>query len=139
MGGGGGGGIVTKESSMTGGVGTYFYCCPELLHRGTKHYGVKVDMYSAGIIFFEMWQPFSTEMERASIFLSKRDESRRTHTHTERERGRERGREGGREGRRREGRRREGRRGEGRRREGRRGEGGRKRERCIIFDANYIF
>jgi len=26
-------------------------------------------MYSAGIIFFEMWQPFSTEMERASIFI----------------------------------------------------------------------
>lgn len=57
----------TRDRSMTGGVGTYFYCCPELLHRGTKHYGVKVDMYSAGIIFFEMWQPFSTEMERASI------------------------------------------------------------------------
>ncbi|TVU15418.1 hypothetical protein EJB05_38939 [Eragrostis curvula] len=36
----------------TGQVGTYFYTAPE------------VDMYSLGVIFFELWHPFATAMER---------------------------------------------------------------------------
>eukprot|EP01113_Clastostelium_recurvatum_P031909 TRINITY_DN4036_c0_g1_i1.p1 TRINITY_DN4036_c0_g1~~TRINITY_DN4036_c0_g1_i1.p1 ORF type:complete len:1747 (-),score=472.23 TRINITY_DN4036_c0_g1_i1:17-5257(-) len=62
--------------SMTSGVGTYFYCSPELLLKTTKHYGSKVDIYSLGIIFFEMWQPFGTEMERADALRTIRQQGK---------------------------------------------------------------
>ncbi|KAG0224647.1 hypothetical protein BGW42_004971 [Actinomortierella wolfii] len=53
--------------SLTTGVGTVFYVSPEVLHGGANgiHYNQKVDMYSLGIIFFEMCYPLSTGMERA--------------------------------------------------------------------------
>ncbi|KAG0039161.1 hypothetical protein BGZ82_009421 [Podila clonocystis] len=53
--------------SLTTGVGTVFYVSPEVLHgaaTGTR-YNQKVDMYSLGIIFFEMCYPLATGMERA--------------------------------------------------------------------------
>ncbi|EAL68916.1 hypothetical protein DDB_G0276829 [Dictyostelium discoideum AX4] len=62
-----------ENLSMTGGVGTPFYCCPEILEKNTKHYGTKVDMYSLGIIFFEMCFQFQTQMERSNILRDLRD------------------------------------------------------------------
>ncbi|KAG0308416.1 hypothetical protein BGZ98_008036 [Dissophora globulifera] len=53
--------------SLTTGVGTVFYVSPEVLH-GTANgvrYNSKADMYSLGIIFFEMCYSLSTGMERA--------------------------------------------------------------------------
>lgn len=57
------------RSSQTGQVGTSFYNAPELIKAACKSiYGVKADIYSFGIIFFEMCHPpFKTEMERYKI------------------------------------------------------------------------
>ncbi|KAG0591417.1 hypothetical protein KC19_1G174500 [Ceratodon purpureus] len=47
----------------TGAVGTYFYTAPEIL-QGWPHIDEKVDMYSLGIVLFELWYQFTTAMER---------------------------------------------------------------------------
>nr|XP_043628551.1 eIF-2-alpha kinase GCN2 [Erigeron canadensis] len=47
----------------TGQIGTYFYTAPEIEQRWPK-IDEKADMYSLGIVFFELWHPFSTGMER---------------------------------------------------------------------------
>ncbi|XP_022100914.1 eukaryotic translation initiation factor 2-alpha kinase 1-like [Acanthaster planci] len=46
-------------------VGTTTYASPEQL-KGSK-YDCKADMFSSGIILFEMFHPFSTQMERAKV------------------------------------------------------------------------
>ncbi|KAF9184078.1 hypothetical protein BGZ51_003580 [Haplosporangium sp. Z 767] len=53
--------------SLTTGVGTVFYVSPEVLHGSATgvRYNSKCDMYSLGIIFFEMCYPLATGMERA--------------------------------------------------------------------------
>ena len=52
------------------GVGTPIYCSPEQETVGLR-YDMKVDMYSLGIIFFEMCNKFNTGMERITVtFLS---------------------------------------------------------------------
>ncbi|KAK9721901.1 eukaryotic translation initiation factor 2-alpha kinase [Basidiobolus ranarum] len=55
------------EDSMTSGVGTTFYVAPEIADKSKygSRYTQKVDIYSLGVIFFEMCCPFSTGMERA--------------------------------------------------------------------------
>ncbi|XP_058102419.1 eIF-2-alpha kinase GCN2 isoform X2 [Magnolia sinica] len=60
----------TAGASMdgTGQVGTYFYTAPEI-EQGWPQVNEKVDMYSLGVVFFELWYPFSTAMER-NIVLS---------------------------------------------------------------------
>lgn len=50
------------DSSHTTGVGTFVYASPEQL-KGS-HYDSKSDMYSVGMLTFELFQPFGTEMER---------------------------------------------------------------------------
>lgn len=47
-------------------IGTYAYIAPELYDDDEKKYvyGKEVDVYSLGIILFEMCYPFNTEMER---------------------------------------------------------------------------
>ncbi|XP_076899148.1 eIF-2-alpha kinase GCN2-like [Bidens hawaiensis] len=47
----------------TGQIGTYFYTAPEIEQRWPK-INEKADMYSLGIVFLELWHPFSTGMER---------------------------------------------------------------------------
>ncbi|KAJ3675400.1 hypothetical protein LUZ60_004442 [Juncus effusus] len=47
----------------TGQVGTYFYTAPEIEQKWPQ-INEKVDMYSLGVIFFELWHPFATAMER---------------------------------------------------------------------------
>lgn len=47
----------------TGQVGTFFYTAPEIEQRWPQ-INEKVDMYSLGVVFFELWHPFATAMER---------------------------------------------------------------------------
>jgi len=51
--------------TRTIGVGTRTYASPEQLAIPPQPYNEKVDIYSLGIILFELFQPFSTGMERA--------------------------------------------------------------------------
>nr|XP_023011887.1 eukaryotic translation initiation factor 2-alpha kinase [Leptinotarsa decemlineata] len=46
-------------------VGTHLYMSPEQLE--SRSYNYKVDIYSLGIILFELLVPFSTEMERGKM------------------------------------------------------------------------
>lgn len=54
----------TADGDMTRSVGTTFYVAPELSSQTRGDYTQKVDMYSLGIIFFEMCFPLKTAMER---------------------------------------------------------------------------
>jgi translation initiation factor 2-alpha kinase 4 len=53
-----------QDGDMTRSVGTALYVAPELSSNMTGSYNDKVDMYSMGIIFFEMCFPLTTAMER---------------------------------------------------------------------------
>ncbi|ORZ07124.1 kinase-like domain-containing protein [Absidia repens] len=61
------------DESMTTGVGTTFYVSPEVMPDPTTgatsgmRYNQKVDMFSLGVIFFEMCYPVSTGMQRAIV------------------------------------------------------------------------
>ncbi|GAA5903646.1 hypothetical protein JCM6882_003009 [Rhodosporidiobolus microsporus] len=59
------------ESDLTSGVGTSLYIAPEMMTRGRQErnvkYSNKIDMYSLGITFFEMWYPFGSGMERVKV------------------------------------------------------------------------
>lgn len=60
-------GSAKARSSQTGCVGTSYYVAPELSERASSsNYGKEADIYSLGIIFFEMLHPpFETSMQRA--------------------------------------------------------------------------
>ncbi|KAI7831059.1 hypothetical protein BX661DRAFT_170235 [Kickxella alabastrina] len=58
------------EDGMTADIGTSSYVAPEVTAKssnGATRYNQKVDMYSLGIIFFEMCYPLLTGMERATV------------------------------------------------------------------------
>lgn len=57
---------------MTRSIGTAMYAAPEI-KSGGGDYNEKVDMYSLGIIFFEMCYPLSTAMERHHVLLKLRE------------------------------------------------------------------
>lgn len=59
-------------NSMTGQVGTALYVAPELNSKTSKAmYNQKVDIYSLGIILFEMcYKPMETGMERIKILMN---------------------------------------------------------------------
>ncbi len=63
-----------KLGSLTGQVGTALYVAPELSAKTAKAiYNQKVDIYSLGIIFFEMtYKPLTTGMERVKVLLNLR-------------------------------------------------------------------
>lgn len=53
-----------SAGDMTRSVGTTLYVAPELRSASHSTYNDKVDMYSLGIIFYEMCHPFGTATER---------------------------------------------------------------------------
>ena len=57
---------VDETSDLTGQIGTTLYVAPEINSGRVVHYTQKVDIYSLGIIFFEMCYPLSTGMERVT-------------------------------------------------------------------------
>ncbi|XP_039950475.1 eIF-2-alpha kinase GCN2 [Bactrocera tryoni] len=63
-----------EDGTGTGKVGTTLYVAPELTGNASKStYGQKVDMYTLGIILFEMSQPpFETGMERVQTIVALR-------------------------------------------------------------------
>ncbi|OQS06481.1 serine/threonine protein kinase [Thraustotheca clavata] len=73
-------GIADSVSSMnydnlhiTAGVGTAFYRAPEQEIEGQR-YNQKADMFSLGIVLFEMWSPpFTTAMERGEVLIRLRE------------------------------------------------------------------
>ena len=56
--------VRKNDVRLSEGIGSYPYVAPELLD-GTRSYSSKVDIFSLGIILFELYQPFATSMERA--------------------------------------------------------------------------
>ena len=60
-------------ADMTRSIGTALYVAPELRSNVTGIYGNKVDMYSLGIILFEMCYPLKTAMERDFVIRSLRE------------------------------------------------------------------
>ncbi|XP_048580135.1 eIF-2-alpha kinase GCN2-like isoform X3 [Nematostella vectensis] len=66
----------TTAEGMTGKVGTTLYVAPELAKgTGRLKYSEKVDVYSLGIIFFEMtYRPLATGMERVKTIGNLRTE-----------------------------------------------------------------
>ncbi|KAK0663605.1 eIF-2-alpha kinase GCN2 [Lasiodiplodia hormozganensis] len=56
---------TNTQGDQTHSVGTTFYIAPELKSGVSGTYDSKVDMYSLGIIFFEMCYPLKTAMERS--------------------------------------------------------------------------
>jgi serine/threonine protein kinase len=54
-----------SNSDLTCGIGTASYAAPEQLER--RSYSFKVDIYSLGIIFFELFSSFGTYAERARM------------------------------------------------------------------------
>ncbi|KAL6618007.1 kinase-like domain-containing protein [Neocallimastix sp. 'constans'] len=65
---------MTENYLLTGNIGTTFYVSPEVLKNKNTRYSQKVDMYSLGIIFFEMLYKMETGMERAKILENIRKE-----------------------------------------------------------------
>lgn len=62
-----------QDGEMTRSIGTALYVAPELSSSITGSYNDKVDMYSMGIIFFEMCFPLTTAMERDKVIRSLRE------------------------------------------------------------------
>ena len=69
-----------KESKRSTGIGTFTYSSPEQLnyHQSNlndikEHYNEKSDLFSLGIIFFEMLHPFKTKTERSYILKDLRN------------------------------------------------------------------
>lgn len=61
------------SESMTTAIGTALYIAPEVLNKNNDEgYTQKVDMYSLGIIFFEMIYSFDTAMERVQVIRNLR-------------------------------------------------------------------
>ena len=65
--GGEGGKDSLGKGGRTGAVGTLLYASPEVV-QGWASYDAKVDVYSLGIVLFEIWAaPFGTYMERVML------------------------------------------------------------------------
>ncbi|XP_040575688.1 eIF-2-alpha kinase GCN2 [Lepeophtheirus salmonis] len=66
---------VIQPCDLTGQIGTAMYIAPEVQKMRSTVYNQKVDIYSLGIIFFEMcYHPLKTGMERIKILTDLRSE-----------------------------------------------------------------
>ncbi|KAJ3342743.1 Eukaryotic translation initiation factor 2-alpha kinase [Gonapodya sp. JEL0774] len=63
-------GHLTQTVNLTLGVGTLLYASPEQLSR--RRYDSKTDIYSLGVLFFELYWPFSSAMERVMTLMDLR-------------------------------------------------------------------
>ena len=66
--------ISSGCSNMTSGLGTITYAAPEQL-QGID-YDEKTDIYSLGIILFELFYPFKTQMERAHVLRDLKEQQK---------------------------------------------------------------
>ncbi|GAC92821.1 hypothetical protein PHSY_000377 [Pseudozyma hubeiensis SY62] len=69
---------LAESNDLTGDLGTFLYTAPELRAKGGIKYNFKVDIYSLGIIFFEMLasqRVYRTGMERILLIRELRDHS----------------------------------------------------------------
>ncbi|KAM4690200.1 eIF-2-alpha kinase GCN2 [Rhinophrynus dorsalis] len=67
---------VDPEGKLTGMVGTALYVSPEVQGNAKASYNQKVDLFSLGIIFFEMsYRPMTTSSERISVLSKLRQAS----------------------------------------------------------------
>lgn len=64
----------STSGDMTRSVGTALYVAPELRSGSKSSYNDKVDMYSLGIMFFEMCEEFTTTFERIKSIQEIRNE-----------------------------------------------------------------
>ncbi|PVI02725.1 kinase-like protein [Periconia macrospinosa] len=64
---------LQTDGDMTRSIGTALYVAPELRSDVVGNYNDKVDMYSMGIIFFEMCFPLKTAMERDFVIRQLRE------------------------------------------------------------------
>ncbi|KAJ3103804.1 Proteasome subunit alpha type-2 [Physocladia obscura] len=63
-----------EDGTMTQDIGTPVYVAPELLQKGVAvKYNSKIDIYSLGIVFFEMLYHFSTGMQRVKALSDLRN------------------------------------------------------------------
>ena len=61
--------LNANTSNLTGNIGTRWYSAPEVLSNSSNKYGPECDLFSLGLIFFEMcYCPMKTEQEKAQIF-----------------------------------------------------------------------
>lgn len=58
---------IAAGDNMTRSIGTALYVAPELQSDSVSQYDEKVDMYSLGIMLFEMCSYFGTGMERTKV------------------------------------------------------------------------
>ena len=63
-----------SKSGMTGNIGTAWYSAPEILGKPSCAYGHEIDLFSLGLIFFEMCHaPLGTGHEKIEIFQKLRE------------------------------------------------------------------
>ncbi|KAJ3346986.1 hypothetical protein HDU83_002540 [Entophlyctis luteolus] len=62
-----------EDGTMTQDIGTPVYVAPELLQKGVAvKYNSKIDIYSLGIVFFEMLYHCTTGMQRGKVLMDLR-------------------------------------------------------------------
>jgi translation initiation factor 2-alpha kinase 4 len=66
-------GSAGQDDDLTRDVGTAMYVAPELRSKGGVSYTDKIDMYSLGIMLFEMCYPLATGMERMQVLTGIRE------------------------------------------------------------------
>ncbi|KAG0250918.1 hypothetical protein DFQ27_009132 [Actinomortierella ambigua] len=64
---------TASSRARTTAIGTVTYASPEQLARPNLGYDQKADIYSLGIIYFELYYPFSTLMERHAVLRTLRN------------------------------------------------------------------